>query len=369
MGWIREFHRKDIPEVADLWLKVFRRREGPAPVLLRDYFEEIFFNGPWCDGSFPSLIYEEEGQGVVGFLGVLPRIMTFNKQPIKVAVATQIMVDERARPVYAAIKLMKRFFAGVQDLSFSDGANKAAEKLWQASGGDVALLYGLDWTRVLRPTQYVMFLLKSRKPLTPIAKALWPVCQALDAVAVRSRLGPYWLPETANTVVEEEPAEETLLWCIRHLSGDRALQPEYEPDSFRWLLRKASDKKIHGEFRKGVVRDANGEIMGWYLYYIKPGEVSQVLQFGGRPKAIRTVLNRLFYQAWKQGALAVSGELEPRFAKELAESRCGFTWPGGVLMQSRNRDILNAIHQGNAFLTRLEGEWWARFSDPGWSKG
>jgi D-alanyl-D-alanine dipeptidase len=35
--------------------------------------------------------------------------------------------------------------------------------------------------------------------------------------------------------------------------------------------------------------------------------------------------------------------------------------------QSRNRDILNAVHKGNAFLTRLEGEWWARFSDPEWA--
>ena len=51
------------------------------------------------------------------------------------------------------------------------------------------------------------------------------------------------------------------------------------------------------------------------------------------------------------------------FALELSSSHCGFTWPGGVLVQSRNKDILDVIHRGNAFLTRLEGEWWMRFCD------
>jgi hypothetical protein len=352
-----------------LWLKVFRRSRGPASEPLQDYFREIFFNNPWRDESLPSLVFEERGRGIVGFLGVLPRTMTFNERPIKVAVATQLMVDEDACPAYAAAKLVRKFFTGEQDLSLSDGASEDAERLWQAADGEVALLDSLAWTRVLRPTEYVMELLKRREPWMLVAKALRQVCRAVDAAVVRSRLGRrYWLPEMDGTAVEEQPGEDTLLWCIRHLAGNRALKPEYELDSFRWLLRQASEKQMFGGLRKGVVRDTHGEIMGWYLYYLKQGGIGQVLQIGGKPKCMRKVLNQLFCQAWRQGAVAISGKLEPRFVKELAQNRCGFTWPGyGVLVQSGNREILNAIHQGDAFLTRLEGEWWARFSDPGWS--
>ena len=370
MGGVREFRREDIPEVAQLWMKVFRRRREPASESLSAYFREIFFENPWHDETLPSLVYEEAGHRIVGFLGVIPRSMTFNKQRIKVAVATQLMMDREANCVHAAAKLMRKFLAGKQDLSFSDGASEDAEELWRGAGGDVAVPDNMAWVRVLRPTQYASQLLKRRASLLPVARALWPLCQALDAVVVHSGLGRrYWLPESAGTTVDEQPSDDTLLWCVRNLGGNRALLPDYELDSFRWLLSKAADKKMFGELRKGVVRDVGGEILGWYLYYVKKGGVAEVLQFGGKPKSIRKVLNHLFRQAWRQGGVSISGRLESRFVKDLVKNRCGFTWPGyGTLIHSRNREILIAIHQGDAFLSRLEGEWWARFSDPAWSR-
>jgi hypothetical protein len=33
------------------------------------------------------------------------------------------------------------------------------------------------------------------------------------------------------------------------------------------------------------------------------------------------------------------------------------------LIHSRNEKLLNAIYHGDAFLSRLEGEWWMRFCD------
>lgn len=367
MSGVREFQKRDIAEVADLWLRVFHGGRGPAPQAARDYFDEIFFQAPWRDDSLPSLVYEDEGR-IGGFLGVLPRKMTFDKRPIRVAVATQLAEDEAARSAYAAVKLIKRFFAGPQDLSFSDGANDSSERLWTASGGNTALLYSLDWTRVLRPAEFARILLKSHKPFAPLARLLPPFCRVFDAAVLRSRLGSYWLPEADEGLVDEEPSDEMLLSCVRQFSGDRALQPDYDTESFRWLLREAGDKRLHGSLRKAIVREESGEVAGWYLYYLRPGEVSEVLQFGGRPKSIRRVLNRLFYDSWKQGAVAVSGEMEPRFARELAKGRCTFNWTGGVLAQSNNLDLLNAIQRGDAFLSRLEGEWWARFSDSDWTR-
>ncbi len=370
MDPIRAFRRDDIPGVARLWLRIFDERERRAPKALQDYFRDIFFDGPWVDPSLPSLVYEEQGLGIVGFIGVIPRRMTFNGQPVRVAVATQLMADERSRS-YPAVKLMRRFLDGEQDLSFSDGANDLAEKLWRACGGSVALLYSLKWTRILRPAQYARRLLcvHGRTWTSALAAAaLKPVCHALDALAARTEAGARWLPESSNLLIDRDPQDETLFWCVNHLSGERALRPEYDIESFRWLLTRAADKQMHGTLRKAVVREPGGQIAGWYLYYLDPGGVGQVLQFGARPASVRRVLNSLFQEARSQGAVAVSGELEPRFMKEIATSRCEFTWPGyAVLAQSRNPDLLNAVHRGDAFLTRLEGEWWARFSDRMWS--
>jgi hypothetical protein len=70
---------------------------------------------------------------------------------------------------------------------------------------------------------------------------------------------------------------------------------------------------------------------------------------------------------WERGA--VSGALDLRFRRALAASRCRFGWPGTYVMaHSRNNGILEAIRRANAFLSRLEGEWRARFYDPQWSR-
>jgi len=46
----------------------------------------------------------------------------------------------------------------------------------------------------------------------------------------------------------------------------------------------------------------------------------------------------------------------------LSDRRCWFRQEGTwTLVHSRHRDILSAVHQGDAFLSRLDGEWWLRF--------
>jgi hypothetical protein len=76
------------------------------------------------------------------------------------------------------------------------------------------------------------------------------------------------------------------------------------------------------------------------------------------------VLQRLLADAWRHGAAAVRGRLDPRYVQELSRRHCWLrreeSW---TLVHSRHPDIMAAIHQGNAFLSRLEGEWWLRWTD------
>src|SRR5262249_45914256 len=152
---------------------------------------------------------------------------------------------------------------------------------------------------------------------------------------------------------------------VKNLSDGRALAPDYEADSFHWFLEMAGRKRMHGPLRKAVVRDASGDLAGWYLYYLEHGGMGHVLQFGARPNAAARVLDCLFYQALGGGAVGVAGQLEPRFTRILSSCRCHFDWSGfALVVQSRYKELLNAIYEGDAFFSRLEGEWWARFSDP-----
>jgi len=46
----------------------------------------------------------------------------------------------------------------------------------------------------------------------------------------------------------------------------------------------------------------------------------------------------------------------------LSDHFCRFRcFSRGVLLHSENTDVRMAVHRGDAFLSRLEGEWWLQF--------
>ena len=289
--------------------------------------------------------------------------MRFRGQNIQVAVASQLMVDRNEPSAFTALEMLRRLFSGQQDLTFSDGANDLSQKLWEAAGGSVAIPYSLNWTRILRPAGYWAGQCRERKLFMPLVRVSAPVRKTLDAAAARIPGSPYKFPGPASTYVESEPSSETVLECLNNMTRGRELQPHYDLLSLGWPLEKAREQTKHGQLRASVIRNSKTEIVGWHFYYAKRRGVSQVLQFGGKDACFDDVLSSLFRDAWLQGATAISGQVDPKFARQLAKNHCGFTWTGGVLAHSRNRDISNAIHRGDAFLTRLDGEWWMRFCD------
>jgi hypothetical protein len=357
---VRDLRETDLPEVAGLWLRAFRGATTLPPPSLLDYFREVFFRNPWKDDGPSSLVYRDRDGKVAGFLGVLPRRMVFEGRPIRVAVSTQLMVDPDKRCGVAAVELMRRFFAGPQDLSLTDGSNDPSSRLWEGLGGEAALLYSMEWTRVLRPARFAAGLLSKRKALRPALWAARPFGWAVDAAVARLPFGPSRVP--APSGVAEEATADSILRCWNGLPKKPALRPAYEPESFAWLLRMTASKKVHGELRKVLVRDAAGAALGWYLYYLQPGGVSRLVQLAAADGAAGLLLDHLFFDARSRGAAAVSGRMDPALPRELSDHHCRFVCHSrGVLIHSRDDALLQAVHRGDAFLSRLDGEWWMRF--------
>jgi len=153
-----------------------------------------------------------------------------------------------------------------------------------------------------------------------------------------------------------------MLAHLPEIANGDALQPEYDAPSLAWLLEQTARKTRHGNLRARAVLEGGRRLIGWYLYYVRAGEVSEVVQVAARDGSFARVLERLLVDAWRHGAIAVRGRLDPRHVQELSDRHCWFrregTW---TLVHSRHADLAAAIHKGNAFLSRLEGEWWLRF--------
>jgi hypothetical protein len=111
-----------------------------------------------------------------------------------------------------------------------------------------------------------------------------------------------------------------------------------------------------------VVKGVKGDVVGWYLYYLNPGKVGEVLQIVAKDHSIREVLHHLFYHAWQQGMVAITGRLNPRFIQAFSDQYCIFhhrdLW---MLVHSRKPELLQAFCRGDAFFSRLEGEWCLHF--------
>lgn len=360
-GHVRPFHQDDLSQVADLHERVFGGGAGSASPALKAYLEEIFCRSPWHDQALPSLVYEDDRGRIAGCLGVLPRPMWMNGCRVRAAISHSFMVDPASRSTLAALQLVKTYFTGPQDIALAD-ANHLSERMWGLAGGTTPLLYRIRWTRALRPARYALSWLKKRGVARLAVGGLRPVCRAADAVVTSLPSSPF--SQTPSSLVGEELDSHTLAECLGEFSRSRSLRPEYDARSAAWLLGMLGRKVHLGTPRKVLVRDAAGRVAGWYLYYLKRGEIAEVVQVGGRDDSIGDVLHHLFYDAWRGGAVAVAGQVDPVYMQALSDAYCVFRLDrnsGGVRLHSRHPEVLQTILRGDAFLTRLESEWWIPF--------
>lgn len=348
-------------QVADLHRLVFGRGQRASPGsldLYEKYLGEVFVNNPWRDDAVPSLVYADD-ERVIGFLGVIPRPMVMNGRPLQVAIASQFMVHPQKRG-RVGLQLLKRFFSGPQDLSITEG-NDLVRTIWEGLGGTTLPLYSIRWTRPLRPSRFVLSFLKRHGIASTLARALTPLCIAMEGILGQLGQRPFHpsVPETAG----EELTEHALLEGLAEVSRSRSLQPYYDQRSANWLFTRLTKKNDGGRFRKVLVRNAAGEGAGWYLYYVNPAGISEVVQVAAKDGAARDVLGHLFYDAQAQGAVAVSGQLDPGFIQTFSEVHCLLHGSGGswILAHAKRPERLEALHRGDAFFTRLEGEWWVGF--------
>jgi EF hand domain-containing protein len=402
----RAFTPRDAAGVAALHARVHPASGWASPADYEAYLREMLLGNPWLDPEIPSWVVEDGGR-IAGFLGVMPRRMRFAGRPLRVAVSCQFMVEPETRASFAALELLRRFFAGPQDLSIADGANDASRVLWEASGGIASPLHALHWVRLLRPAQGLLSLAGERmRRLRAVAS---PLAAALDACIALGQRGAeraaarfsaldrnrdgYISREEARDAawagrfrevdldkdgrlsrsefdalpgdaleLREEPLDAAALVQAFQVIRDGTLRPDYDRPALEWLLAQARAKRRHGELQGAIARDWSGRIAGWFLYYLN-GAVSQVLQIGARPGALNAVFEQLARHARSRGARSLEGRMEPQLTAILPGKRCLMQGRAiSTLLHARDQGLLVPLLRGDAFFSRLEGEWWMRFA-------
>jgi GNAT superfamily N-acetyltransferase len=352
---IRPCQKDDLPAVAALYELVARSGTRAPPPRLADYFERTFFECPWADAEIPSLVYQDDGGRLIGFLGSHVRRLRYDGRAIRVAYGGQLVVDPEARSRAVGAMLFRTHLWGAQDATLTDGANETVRGMWEVCGGETSHLKTISWTRILRPLRFAADYALGRLQRPLLARRLRPLWRPLDSLALSSaarRLRP------AAPATRAEPlAPRALLDSMPQVTQRLRCHPDYDEAFLEWLFREMPAVKSRGTLVRSLVRDDSGQVIGWYVYYLD-STFSQVVQVAAKRGAAGEVLDALFHDAYVNGAAALGGRLEPQLVEPLSRRRCTFGWSGGALIHSRTPALLAVLLSSQCWFGRMDGEWW-----------
>ncbi|OLT14202.1 hypothetical protein BJF78_19555 [Pseudonocardia sp. CNS-139] len=307
MGRIRPARRGDAPALVKLHERTLL--DGPpspdAARFVRAFYESVLFDNPWAAADLPSLLYEGADGAVAAFVGVLPRPMELRGRRVRAALVTRVMADpDHPDGAIGVAALFRHALRGPQDLSLADVVNGPGRRLWEASKGLLVAASSLWWTAA---------------------------------------------PPAPSAAPESRPAEPgELLELVARGARARLLRPVYDEASLDWLLRHMAGARHRGELHVRVLPGA-----GWYLAYTNPdgtGSLPQIAAFRGQEG--RVVADALAFAGRRAG-----GRVDLELADALTAAGAALRLGPLTYAHSKDQDVLLALTSGQAFLSRLEGEY------------
>jgi hypothetical protein len=159
-------------------------------------------------------------------------------------------------------------------------------------------------------------------------------------------------------VIAERLTPSVLLDHLAVVANKVRLSLSYDSAYLKWLFAELSAVRTRGELVGSLIRDPRRRrVLGWYVYYLLPGGVSQVVQVAAAERDVGPVLDHLFHHASQGGSSIVRGRVEPALLEPLTRRRTRLRYTGMALMYSHQQSILGAIATGDC-LSRMDGEWW-----------
>lgn len=349
-GSIRPLERGDLDQVAALYTRIARPHEGATPRGLAEHFADTLLDQPWADPEIPSLVYDEDGR-IGGFIGTHVRRFELHGRPLRLAYGGQLVTDPGVRRAAVGLFLLRTFLRGPQDVALTDTAGEATRRMWTGLGGWPAELQSLSWFRIFRPLSILAdYSFRERRPRQSAHFA------QRVAGAVDRPLSPRLAPRAAVNALRAEPlVPETLLEGVAALAP--RLGPAYDLPFLRWLLPSVASVASRGTLIANALH-YRGSIAGWYLYFLRSGGMSDVLQVVGLGGRVGEVVDHMFVDAQHRGAAMLRGRIEPRLLEPLARRQCLFRYNGGALVHARDDDVAAALSHPDSLLTRIDGEWW-----------
>ncbi|MGI9002310.1 MAG: hypothetical protein ACR2GH_11660 [Pseudonocardia sp.] len=344
----RPLEARDLPAVVHLYEQVWRSGER-APGL-EDYIRRLA-DSPWADPDVPSLVWDDPEAGIVAYLGSHVRQLRLDGHTRRLACSGQLVADPTFRKPGVGALLLRTYLAGPQDVTITDGATDEVREMWSALGGHSLASASIGWTVVFSPATFGSALAERRLGSTAALRATAPLAHAVDSLAGRE-LRPARPQGGTELLTAELFAEE-----LPRLGRTFRLLPVYSAQGAAWLFGELEAVTARGRLTRTLVRGDNGQVLGWYIAYLRRNGISQVLHVAAPPRSVGLVLDHLLWEALQAGSAAVQGRVEPHLLAELRARRCLLRRTEWALAHG-DPAVLATMAYGESLVTRLDGEWW-----------
>ena len=136
------------------------------------------------------------------------------------------------------------------------------------------------------------------------------------------------------------------------------LRLAYDEQYSEWLFSEMAAVQTRGSLIARMVRDDDGKALGWFIYYLRRGGLSEVVQLIAEPPWLPTVLDAVIQHARRGLSAGLRGRMGPGILEALRGRGCFLRHEANVLIHARDDELSRAISAGEGLLTRADGEWW-----------
>jgi len=220
--------------------------------------------------------------------------------------------------------------------------------------------HGYWWRLGLRPTEDARQRLRERLR----GRRYWPILAPFDGAA--RRLAHTWdnrrprppAMRRADDLVVEPMTAATLL------EARLALAEVYSPclvdDAAlaTWQYDFLADYPSRGDFRWFIARRSDGAPVGWFLYYVRREQPSEVASVVAAPKWRHAVVAAMIEHAMRDGCTGLFGTTSAVMAHELIDAGAVIDGADRLLVSARDPAVLEALRSSQALVTGLESEIW-----------
>lgn len=355
---------EDIPQVAELFVKVFGAPGHKVDQNLIEYIKDLSFGNPISSTSQGGVVYSDESGNITSAVLGIPVGYLIDGEQIRGRMLCAFMASGKGSTRAAASVSTSARPQDPAEFCFSDNASPRSAGHGRAGGAIVLPQNSLVWERPYRPVSAFVLRWQKRLPASLVSTFCF-LSRPLDAL-IRCWFPSFGVAEAfrpkSTTKIETCSSDQFRATALALIKSVR-LRPEWSKQEFEWLYLMASRNHTLGRLKTYLVSSENGTTIGAFMVYEKAQRTVRLLHLFAPDAELKRVYRAFFDLYDQKGFCTAIGVMEQRAFMAITEqTRLFFKANSYFCVSTQNEAVLDAIQKGDVVFGGLASEIWSQLT-------